>query len=698
MIHTIRNTHRVPPHRPAGGFRLKLLLALALRACPFALTPLQAGQMLFDFGAPDSPTQPGGGGPAVSWNNVTTVGTDPAGMLFDLVDTGGNVTPLFLQMVARFNGANENGTQTSTLHPPSATADSLYGNTEEWNGLTDIQPEFRLSGLTAGATYNLVFYASRTGVTDSRETRYTVTGGNSAVVDYEPANNVDATASATGITPDVLGEITVRLEPGPNNNNAYHFTYLGVLRLERVGGEAWLFDFGSGNSITATQEPDPGAQWNNVPTSVGVDPAGSVPDLVDTAGTPTGATLQMVARFNGANLNGSTAATVYPVSATRDSLFGNTETFNGLANILPVFKLTGLDPDALYDFTFYGSRTGVSDRRETRYTVSGATAAHGDLDASNNVDATVQVLDVRPDASGAITVSLTPGPNNNNGSHFTYLGVMQVDWTRAFTPRILVDLGAATTPTATTAEGDQWNNVTPAVGSSDTGLLENLVTVDGTPTVIDWQMTSRFNGANENGTQEPAPYPVNATRDSLYGNTEVWSGLENVFPAFKLTGLNPATAYDLTFYASRTGVGDNRETRYTITGAAEVTADLNASANLDQTVSVPDVKPDAGGEIRIALAPGPNNDNAYHFTYLGVLQIDWEAPVVPAPATLSEPHYAAGVFRFRLTGTAGASYQVQGASSPGSWTAVRTVALAGDSQVVEVDATGPWQYYRAVGQ
>jgi len=41
----------------------------------------------------------------------------------------------------------------------------------------------------------------------------------------------------------------------------------------------------------------------------------------------------MLSRFNGANGNGTTAAAPFPTEATRDSLFGNTESFNGLVNI-----------------------------------------------------------------------------------------------------------------------------------------------------------------------------------------------------------------------------------------------------------------------------------------------------------------------------------------------------------------------------
>lgn len=685
--------------RRKAGLSIVPMGFVALTAAFLGTAPhVSAGQMLFDFGADSSLTQPGAGGPATYWNNVTTVGTDPAGSLFDLVDAEGNSTFVWLYIIAPFNGANLNGTLASTVYPVTATRDTLYGNTEEFGGKTDVFPEFRLSSLTQGGSYDLTFYASRTAVSDNRETRYTVTGTTVQTVDFNPANNIDEMVQVTGVVADDFGEIGVRLDPGPNNSNGNHFTYLGVLKVEdTASGKAWLFDFGSDDSLTDAVEPQPETWWNNVTPTVGADDAGVLAGLVTPDGSATGASLEMVARFNGANTSGSTAATVYPTTATSDSLFGNTEAFSGLADVLPRFKLTGLNPMASYDFTFYGSRS-ATDNRETRYTVTGANSAFGDLNTASNVDDTVPVAGVKPDAAGEITVAVTPGPNNNNGSHFTYLGVMQVDWSQPFTPRLLVDLGAGATPTDEAAGvTDFWNNITEAVGSTDDGLLENMVTMDGTPTSIGWQMVSRFNGANTNGTQDPAPYPISATRDSLYGNTELWGELENIFPAFKLTGLTAGVAYDITLYASRvTGGADNRETQYTVTGATETVVFFNPVDNVDQSVAVMDMEPDAAGEISIALAPSENNNNGNHFTYLGVLQLDWEQAPPADPAALSEAAFADGVFIFRLTGSAGATYQIQGSATLDGWSDLQSVTLTGDSEVVEVNEAGAWQFYRAV--
>jgi hypothetical protein len=208
----------------------------------------------------------------------------------------------------------------------------------------------------------------------------------------------------------------------------------------------------------------------------------------------------------------------------------------------------------------------------------------------------------------------------------------------------LFDFGAAgsTTGKATAPANDparMWNNVT-GIGLNSNGRLDTVVGTGGEATRLGLVMLSRFNGVNENGTTVSPAFPVNATRDSLYGNTETFNGLQNVFPRFKLTGLDPATAYTFTFFASRTGVGDNRETGYTVTGATTEFASLNAANNVAATAEVSRLHPTSEGEVTISLAPTPANTNANHFTYLGVLQVrsaettNLTTPLLLTPSTL----------------------------------------------------------------
>ncbi len=194
--------------------------------------------------------------------------------------------------------------------------------------------------------------------------------------------------------------------------------------------EAWtvLIDFGSSGTPTdrGPAPDDPVRYWNNV-GEVGLAAGGRLAGLVSVENRPTGVGLEMVRRFNGANANGTTVSPWFPADATRDSLFGNTELFNGLSGVYPAFRLTGLEREWAYGLTFYASRTGVSDRRETVYTVVGAVTNTVGLDAANNVTNVARLERVAPGAAGDLAIGLTPGPRNNNANHFTYLGVLRLE-------------------------------------------------------------------------------------------------------------------------------------------------------------------------------------------------------------------------------------------------------------------------------
>lgn len=180
-------SHLLPPswsHRSRGRSLHRVALGCVTILLLCGMLSARADALLFDLGADATPTIPSGGGQPVFWNNVDAfLGSFEESELAGLVNTTGDSSAISLVILSRFNGANENGTTAFPDFPASATRDSLFGNTEEFSGLEDIFPRFKLTGLEAGTVYHLSFYASRLGVSDNREPRYTVTlSGSSEVI------------------------------------------------------------------------------------------------------------------------------------------------------------------------------------------------------------------------------------------------------------------------------------------------------------------------------------------------------------------------------------------------------------------------------------------------------------------------------------------------------------------------------------
>ena len=198
---------------------------------------------------------------------------------------------------------------------------------------------------------------------------------------------------------------------------------------------------------------------------------------------------------------------------------------------------------------------------------------------------------------------------------------------------VRIDFGSSATPTGSGGDPPlRWNDVTQSIGGSNSGGIGDLLDVSGAQTGIGLGMLRRFNGANSSGTQVSALFPASAAQDSLFGNTETFSGLSDVFPAFRFAGLDPATPYSLIFFASRNGVGDNRSTKYTVTGAAVASSILNVANNTDASASLEGLMPSSTGELMVELSPAQANTNSNHFTYLGALVLSSSASVASVPA------------------------------------------------------------------
>lgn len=653
--------------RPRGGTRFRFnprpwLAGLTALGLLLASVAVHAQTYLIDFGGANLTTRgPIPDDPNNYWNNVSLdVGATTNGVVTNLVSSLNTVSTINLAMINRFNGNNENGTQASSLYPVDATRDSLYGNTEPFNNLSNIFPSFKLTGLDPATKYSFTFYASRNGVGDNRETDYTVTGGNAGLATLDAANNLDTTASVADMTPNGAGEIRIDLTPSADNNNGNHFTYLGVLQVVAVPPQT---------PLTFVQQPASQRVIQLKPATFTSQVAGSPPYFVQwfENGNPIPDANQFSYTIPAVNL--SMDGYLYSVTVS-NLAFGVTST-NAVLTVLSDTNRPVAVSAASYDGTtiqvaFNEPMDVTTSSDPQNYTVNGG--AVGVAGAQLNPDGQSVSLFLAAPITGSFTLVLnqvqdSAGNAINPNTSITGLVVAIED------QDFLFDFGGNNTTEIGASPNDPvnyWNNVTTGIGTSDIGELPNLVSVHNTSSSLGLTMLLRFNGVNENGTLLSTVLPGQATRDSMFGNTETFGAGSNFFPSFKLTGLNPARQYRLAFYASRTGVGDNRETRYTVQGASSSFAALNAANNINNLATIGAITPNASGEITISLAPTANNNNANHFTYLGAMRL---GPYVP-PLQFLPPVLTNGKIRLEWTGT---GTLLRAPAVTGPWTAVNPV-------------------------
>lgn len=623
---------------------------------------LSAQTYLIDFGGANITTRgPIPDDPNNYWNNVgTAIGSTTNGVLTNLVSSLNSTSTISLAMISRFNGNNENGAQVSTIYPVDATRDSLYGNTEIFNNLTNIFPSFKLTGLDPATKYTLTFYASRTGVSDIRETDYTVTGGNSGLATLDAANNIDSTASVVDITPDGAGEIRIDLTPSANNNNGNHFTYLGVLQVDAVPPQT---------PLTFLQQPVSQRVIQLKPATFTSQVSGPPPYFVQwfENGNP----IQDANQFSYTIPAVDLSMSGYLYSVTVSNLAYGVTSTNAVLTVLSdtnrPLVLSASSYDGMTIQVVFDELMDVNTSSDAQnYVVNNGAVGVGA--AQLNPDGQSATLFLGGPVTGTFTVVMNLVQDSagnpiapNTSVTGAVVAIEDQDFLFDFGGNNITQFGAPPNDPV-----NYWNNVTGAVGTSETGEMLNLISVHNTPSSFGLTMILRFNGINENGTLLSSLFPSQATRDSMFGNTENFGAGSNFFPSFKLTGLNPARQYSLTFYASRTGVGDNRETGYTVVGANNGFAALNAANNINNTAKVEGITPNASGEITISMAPTANNNNANHFTYLGVMRLSPYAP----PLRLLNPVITNGKIKLEWTGT-GTLLRAPAVNGP--WTAVNPV-------------------------
>lgn len=190
---------------------------------------------------------------------------------------------------------------------------------------------------------------------------------------------------------------------------------------------------------------------------------------------------------------------------------------------------------------------------------------------------------------------------------------------------------------ADTSAASNYNDIM-VHGAAMPIVLANTIDSSGAGTGIGATVSGLFNGANFDGTQAPSGaasvFAASATRDSAFTHTGPWGnpGVVNPLGQVVFTGLDNSSVYEFTMFASRMGVGDNRETLYKAIGSNSGSALLNTSNNVSNVATIGGISP-AAGSITLTIEKGSNNNNGTGFAYIGALRVVSLA-AVPEPTTL----------------------------------------------------------------
>ena len=355
------------------------------------------------------------------------------------------------------------------------------------------------------------------------------------------------------------------------------------------------------------------ANWNNLP----FNSLNASMFLVDSLTNGTGIRATVKTRLNGANTNASASPTGDAAEfapAGTNSAYGHTVTWSGVQPIpFGEVVFSNLNPTVAYTFTFYASRISVGNIRDARYIITGANSGNAVLNASNNSSTTVTVADIYPDAAGAVTLRIEPGPDNNDGNGFYYITAMKFVYTEPSPTVAYVDANNAGTLAG-------WNVLN--VGSASAATL---FATNGAATGIRALVTTPLGNATSWGTYT---HTGDAAEFAPAGIDGSWAG-SGAVGIINLYNLKPSVPYTFTFFACRPGVTDTREATYSVLGANAASNTLDAASNTDQVAVVPTVLPKADGTLTIRINRGPNNTGNY--IYLTAFKVSYVDNGLPLP-------------------------------------------------------------------
>lgn len=387
------------------------------------------------------------------------------------------------------------------------------------------------------------------------------------------------------------------------------------------------------------------APWNNINGSIWKGTY--MQNLLDSNGNTTKVELELMSSWNGSKLGGT-------VTGNNSGVYPD-DVINGLywfQNKTPQIKVSGLDVNKKYNFTFFGSRTGKGLDKTTVYAIG---ALKDSLNAAENTSQTVTLEDIYADANGEVLIDISRGVNAAYG----YLNALVVEAVASSTTAdtAIVITYPKSAPSYTSDSTELYVNFTPAYlgaaapwnnmsGSIAAGTqLKAMKDHTGQPTSVGLELLSYWDGSKTGG-------KVTGNNGGIYPD-DVINGFywfKGRKPEIKISGLDPEMTYSFTFFGSRTGIGTDKTTVYRIGNQVD---SLNATENTSHTVTLTNIHSDANGEVLIEIEQGANAA----YGYLNALVIKGKTdglPIIisdPSKSITNVKGMPEGTFTFELTVT-----------------------------------------------
>ncbi len=611
----------------------------------------------------------------VAYNDLNAIGLPWNALLgttnSNLLDSSGNTTTVGLNFTPSnwwtpFNGGSSTGNN-SGVYPDAVLQNymwwgSLYGGPDVFNG--------QLTGLDTAQQYSLTFYANSTynGFADNGTSTYTV---GSQTVSLAVQNNRYNTATISNIKPAADGTISIAMGKTSTTPLGY-FSAMVITRQYDDGqapaGASMLSGQAATGKVSLSWQDSAynalGYQIWRAPAStgafvqVGTVAGNSANAYVDTTVVGNTKYLYAVRAYNNRGNSGfsdtvtlTTLNRLPKVTAIADVSLKNNEsqTINVTTVDDPGVRLT-LTATGLPTFATFvdnGDGTGTINITPSAGTVGiypNITVTAADpLDSVGTASFTLAVTE--PNVS-SVYVNFTGGPSSPK----PWNTLQTPPFANTVMSNLLDDGGNATNISLTMTEGFYW-----------------------------FSNSGRFTGNND------GVYPSVVLRNGVYEPTTATRHL--VF-----SGLDATKTYNFVFFNSQCD-GTNGLTNFTINGQ---TVSLQAMFNINKTVQINGIVPDASGTVTIAVSKDVSASNAY-LSSIVVQGYATNSAVVLNPTDLRSLGYTQHTVTLQWQDRAAneTGFEVWRASSAGSYAKVVSLP-AGTTSYTDGGLTANSNYYYIV--